>query len=178
MMKTISIFLAILFLAGTAFSASSGLVVLSQHKEEANSIFENGEIKGELLSKINSNMDRVPEPVFMLFGNKRINAYIELDDGSIVEYFVKVGEKTVETIAQGARTQADLEVRVKESTIERIASSQDPVSELTAAISSGEITYKGLTIGGSINSFLVNLAASLFGVLEGLLKFFSGAGAH
>lgn len=171
-----SVFFAIFFIAMVvhAFSLGTGMVILSLAKDNIDGFFENGSLKAEVLAQANANADNVPEQVFTLFGNKKINLYIQLDDGSIREYYVKTGAKTLEQLSIGTKPDADLEVRIKEPTVDRIVLSQDPVKELTGAINSGEIVYKGLTTGGQVNSIIVNFGSAVFGFFDGIFTWVSG----
>lgn len=165
-------FFTIILLSSLVSAAVSPLVVLSKNKWAADLYFtEGGELKQEVLSKMNAQADKVPAELLAIFANKKLNIYVILDDGSVMEFYARTGAKSVDAVAKGVRQGADIEIRLSEPTVDRIYNSKDPVPEIVKAISSGEINYKGLTTEGQISSTAVNAGAGLFSFIDGVINF-------
>ena len=107
-----------------AFAEPYGFMVLSQNKDKADLYFENGKLKQQVLGQINAQAAKAPKELTALFGNNKINVKITLDNGSTASYFVRTNGGKVAEVLQGTRNDADLEVKVKESTIDRVSKSK------------------------------------------------------
>jgi len=134
----------------------------------------NNYLKKEILSKINEQTGKVPNELLLIFANKKINIYITMVGGSIKEFYAKTNSKTFDEISKGSRKDVDLEVRLDESTLLKIYNSEEPISELAKAISSGEISYKGVTNEGKINSATINIVAGLLSFIDEIKNFILG----
>lgn len=163
------------FLSSAAFAEEpSGLVFLTQNKDKLDSVFENGELRQEIIDKLNSQAESVPEQVRALFGNKKMNVYVELDDSTVKSYWIHAQDNKIKVIAQGARADADVELKVKESVLEGIIASQNPIDSFIKAMNAGEIKYEGLSAQGKTESMVVNIIAGAANVVTGVIGFFAG----
>jgi len=153
---------------------SSGLVLLTQNKEKIDSYFLNGQLDAQILKEINDNTDNVPEQLFELFGNNKINIYVEFDDGTIHDYWALTNKSKVADFRQGARSIAGIEIIIKESTIDNLLTDDEPFDYFLEAMNSGEIEYNGLTFEGNIKSATVRVTTRLIGTAKGIVNFFSG----
>ncbi|HIH09859.1 MAG TPA: hypothetical protein HA254_04270 [Candidatus Diapherotrites archaeon] len=172
MRVTLVIACLLLALSTATFAAQdpTGNVILTQNKALIDSSFENGKLKQPVVDGINSRLGSVPEGILALFGNSRTNVYVEFDDATVQSYWAIMKNNRLKEVASGARGEADAEIKVKESTIERISFSADPVSEFTAAINSGEITYNGLSPQGQVQGIFVRVSSVIFDILNKLAR--------
>jgi len=166
--------LGIILVLPSGQTNSTGLVLLMQNKETIDSYFTDGKLNQNILDEINKNAENVPEQLFSLFGNNKINMYVEFEDGSVNEYWAQTEKNKVTEVRQGARSLADIEIKIKETTINKLALSEEPFDEFLDAMNSGEIEYKGLTFEGTIKSATVSVTTTLVGIAKGIADFFSG----
>lgn len=101
---------------------------------------------------------KLPGPVSMLFGNERLNIYI--DD-------VKVG-----VVTKGGKVQnfdfqklenPTVNVYTDKETVESILQSEDPIKRGQQALDNKEITYEAVGAGKKIKFFFVGIAAKIAG---------------
>ena len=143
----------------------SWLIFLTQNKDQIDSYFESGRIKEETRELINSNSENLPPEVLSIFVDNKLNIHIEFDDGSIQEYYAVTQEGKILQLLQGSSEEADNEIIVKESTVDRIVESGDPITELINAMNAGEIKYNGLTLGGMVKSSVVGFGSFIAGII-------------
>ncbi len=174
--------LAILVLfAGIAFASTdstsldaTGNVIFTQNRAQIDSYFETGEMKAQILSSINAQAATAPKEIFSLFGNRKINVYVTMDEGSVESYWVKVAAHSIGQVSLGARSDAGFEVDVSEKTVDGIVNSSKPFDRILNAINSGEIKYRALTEEGKGSELLVNVGAKIAGVFLVFINFFTG----
>ncbi len=162
-----------LVLAAAAY-AQTGFLIFTQGQQAIDGYFEGGKLKQEHLDKMNAQLKEVPKELVSLFGNNRINIYVTLDDGSTTSYYTATTGGRVAEVLKGTKDDADLEVRLPESTIDRIALSKDPVGEFLGAMGDGEIKYRGLTPEGEAKGIIVNITTMVAGFFNGLFDFIAG----
>jgi len=158
----------------TGQANTNGLVLLLSNKDTIDSYFIEDRLKEEIIQEINYNISNVPEQLFELFGNNKINIFVTYDDESVGDFWVHTEGNRVVDFRKGARTQADIELRINENTIFRILESDDPFNEFLEAMNSGEIEHKGLTLGGTITSVTVGITTTVLGVVNAVVNFFGG----
>lgn len=167
--------LAMAVFAGSFASAGqTGFAVLTESRDQFDAQFTDGKLNQEVVDQINVQMRDAPAPALILFGKNKANVYMTYDDGTVRSYWIWTQNNLVNEISLGARSDADTEVRVNESTVDRIVNSANPFNELVNALSSGEIQYNGLTASGQMSGIIVSIAAKIIGVILGLLHFFTG----
>lgn len=173
LVKNTLVLFTLFALAAIVAAEPTGLAVLTQNKALADSFFENGKLKQVYVDQINEQLKAAPPELLNLFGNNKINAYITLDDGSVLSYYVKTENGKISEVLQGTKDDADLEIRVSEGTIEKIAQSKDPIDSSLKALTSGEIKYRGLTPEGETKGMVVNVVTTVAGIFKGIVEFFS-----
>lgn len=151
---------------------TNGFVLLAQDKESVDNYFENGKLKPAIVSQINSNIENVPEQLFDLFGGNKINIFVEYEDGSVRDYYAKTEKNRLKELSQGANSLADVEIKIKEKTINKLVESEKPFDSFLNAMNSGEIKYKGLNAEGTVKSATVGITTAVLGFVNGALNFF------
>lgn len=169
----LSLGIIIMALCPFALSEPTGFMVLTQNRQAMDSFFEGGALKAQYLEQMNAQMGRAPAQITSLFGNNKINLRITLDDGSGADYYFSTHGGKAAEVLQGAKADADLEIRLSEATIDRIALSKDPIDEFLKAMGSGEIKYTGLTPEGETKGLIVNVTTSVARFFKGILDFFA-----
>ena len=165
---------AIVLFMPTSNANSNGFVLLIKNSDLIDSYFENGKLNQEVIDAINSQIDNVPEQLFELFGDNKINFYVKFDDGSTNGFFAITKKNKLEELFSGTNNLADIEIKLKESTIDRIILSKNPFEEFINAKNSREIEINGLTIGGHIKTAVVGVTTTILGVVNGVAGFFGG----
>ncbi|GEM_PF-5424456 len=163
----------IMALCPFALSEDTGFMILSKNKQLADSYFEGGRLKAQYIEQMNAQIGKAPPQLTSLFGNNKINIYLTLDDGADSIYYVNTQGGKVIKVLQGAKSDADLEIKAAEKTIDRIALSKDPVGEFLKAMGSGEIKYTGLTPEGETKGLIVNVMTGVASFFKGILDFLS-----
>ena len=164
---------SLVFFSSHVLASPTGFVVLTQGKSQIESFFEGGKLKQQTVDEINVQLESAPEQLVSLFGNNRVNLYVALDDGSVMDYYIRTeGEKVVEVL-QDSKGDADLEVRLGENTIDRIIESSDPLDVFLKAMNSGEKKYTGLTPEGETKGALVRVISMLADFFKGIIEFIS-----
>jgi len=166
--------LAIVLFVPNGKANTNGFFLLTQNKELIDSYFVNDKLNEEVIHEINENLDNVPEQLFGLFGDNKMNIYVEFDDGSIQDYWAHTEKNKLVQLFKGERNNADIEVKLKESTVNKIVTAEDPFEEFINAKNSGEIETNGLTIGGHLKNVAVGVTTTIVGVANGIVGFFGG----
>ncbi len=164
----------IAIISSFAFAGPTGFMVLTQSKQALEGYFEGGALKQIYIDQMNAQAGQVPGQIASLFGNNKINIHITLDDGSVMGYYAETRDAKVSQVLEGTKAGADLEIRLSEGTIDRIALSKAPVDEFLKAMGSGEIKYRGLTPEGEAKGLIVNVTTAVVGFFKGLFDFISG----
>jgi len=165
---------AIVLFMPTSNANSNGFVLLTKNSDLTDSYFENGKLKQEIIGNINSQINNVPEQLFELFGDNKINFYIKFDDGSTNGFFAITKKNKLEKLFRGTNNLADIEIRLTEQVVDEIILSKDPLNEFLNAMKSGKIKYKGLTFGGEVKSATVTVSTTIIDVISQIIGFFTG----
>ena len=160
-----------LIISGLAFAAQ-GYVTLSQNQDQIDAAFENNTLRPQYIAAANSHMDTVPTPILAVFGEKKANLYVTLDSGIVQTYWVHMEKNALVEISRGARSEANLEVRASEQTIDRVLNADEPGSEFVKAYNSGEIKYKGLDSDSKAQGVVFDIFASVAGFIERIFSIF------
>ncbi|MCR4369253.1 MAG: hypothetical protein NUV67_05095 [archaeon] len=176
-LRVFAVLIAVLAIAAILFvpsggASESGLIVLMQDRQTLDSYFVGGKLRQETVDEINSNIDNVPDQLFELFGNNKINIQMEFNDKEKREYYAQTGKNRLESLYLGNRNTADIEVRIKESTLDKIVLSNEPFAEFLNAMNSGEIEYRGLNFEGNVKGATVGITTQILGVAKSVLGFF------
>src|SRR3989344_2094214 len=151
---------------------TNGFILLAQDKESVDDYFENGKLKPAIVEQINSNIENVPEQLFDLFGNNKINIFVEYGDGSVLDYYAETKKNRLTELSQGAKSLADVEIKIKEKTVNKLSESEKPFDSFLNAMNSGEIKYRGLNAEGTVKSMTVGVTTAVLGLVNGALGFF------
>ncbi|MFH1391484.1 MAG: hypothetical protein ABIH20_04200, partial [Candidatus Diapherotrites archaeon] len=155
-------------------ASTNGFFLLTQNQEVIDSYFVNDKLNEEVIHEINENLDNVPEQLFELFGDNKLNIYVEFDDGSTKDYWAKTANGKLVQLFKDARSNVDIEIFLKKSTIDRLVSSSDPFDEFIKAMNSSEIKTEAKTVNGHIKSASVGVTTTVIGAVSGIIGFFSG----
>lgn len=90
-----------------------------------------------MVDEYNKNIDKVPKIILKLFGNERINVYI---DNEAAYGFVTVNGKIVES-NEGSVEKPTLNIRTTEWAIQKIANKEISLKE---ALKKGYVTFEGV----------------------------------
>ncbi|MCR4335105.1 MAG: hypothetical protein NUV57_01055 [archaeon] len=158
--------------AGNA--STNGFVLLTQNQEAIDSYFVNDKLNEEIIQEINENLGNVPEQLFELFGDNQMNIYVEFDNGSTKDYWAKTENGRLVQLFKDARSNADIEIFMKESTVDKIVFSSNPFDEFINAMNSGEIKTEAKTLNGHVKSASVGVTTTILGAASGVINFFGG----
>ncbi|MBW2992759.1 hypothetical protein KY345_06090 [Candidatus Woesearchaeota archaeon] len=117
------------------------------------------------MNEYNSNIDNVPSFVKAIFGDERINAEIELAEGSR-RYGIVTEKGIIMNVTEGYIEEHTLEVYTTEETVNKIIEAEDQVEALREALDNKEIEYKAVKVKTKIKTFFAKIAlgiASWFG---------------
>ncbi len=105
----------------------------------------------------NDNLNRAPAFIHMLFGNERIHITVIRNDGTEHILNIETKKGVVVQFTEEEIENYTLNAPIKESTIDRILTAKDDISEFQHALRSKEITYESLRMRTSfkINTFRV-----------------------
>jgi len=164
--------LAVVLFMPAGRANTNGFVLLTKNQELIDSYFINDKLNEEIIHEINENLDNVPEQLFELFGDNKLNIYVEFDDGSTKDYWAKTANGKLVQLFKDARSNADIEIFLEESTIDRLVSSPNPFDEFINAMNSGEIKTQAKTVNGHIKSASVGVTTTIIGAAFGVIGFF------
>lgn len=153
---------------------TAGLLFLTQNKQAVDSLFVNGELKQEILDSLNASTKKVPPELLGIFGDKKMNVYVQLDDGTVQSYWISTEKGAIKQVLKGARDDASAEIKANEATVERIALSNNPMDEFIKAFNAGDIQYNGLDNSGKVESIVLKALSFVAGLLSGIVQFLSG----
>ncbi len=165
------LFVGVILITAPISANKSGFVILTQNKSEINSYFESGKMKQEKINEINSQIKNVPEQLFELFGGDTINIYITFDDGSVEEYWAVTEKNKLKELYTGINTSANVEIKLRELTVDRIVNSKNPLQRFLSAMNSGEIEYNGLDNEGKLKELTVSVTTGVMGFFTGAIGF-------
>ena len=120
--------------------------------EEVSLPLELESLQQELVGK------KLSGPLGSLFGNQRINFYLELDNGETLVAGIIIEKKTVKNIQIAEVSNPTLEVRTTETVLRSALQSPAPASTLRRALKDKQITVKGL---GFVNKLKFKVASGL-----------------
>ena len=153
---------------------TQGLILLTHKSEALEAMFNNGKLKQEIVDSINQDIQDVPEQIFELFGNDRINLYLTLENGAVRDYYSETRKNRLVGLWQGVRDEATIEVRLNEQTLDQIIEAGDPAKEFLEKLDSGEIKHNGLTLEGHVKSGAVGVSTKIISIITGTINFFFG----
>ena len=171
---------AVLFLALAVLSAGASALegakpnsVMGYTLAELNdNAFDSrGELKPQyqlLVSKLNTQMDKVPDFIVGLFGNERINLYIGLYSGEDAKAGVVNRNGAISSVTKGLLEDPTMNVYSDEGTIYEISNSADPLSVFQKALSQGRIKYEGVGFIGAVKSGVVYVTLGVYGFFQAL----------
>lgn len=111
----------------------------------------------------NENVDKVPGVLKSLFGNERMNVYIEYQEGDDLILGVVTKNGKVVELKKGEISEPTMKVTLKASLIKSVFASQDPAKEFLDAFNRGEIAYEAYSTTKKIKLFFVKIIAKLLG---------------
>ena len=126
-----------------------------------------------LLDEINSSLDsgKLPDYIFSLFGNKKINLTIK-DTGKSYEYFIQTSSKNVDSISKGKGT-AKMFVETDLETVNEIAYSNDWAGIFVNAIADKRIKYSETgSAEGAVKTTAFNIFSFFAGMFKGISSIF------
>ena len=165
---------AIVLFMPTGNANNNGFVLLTKNTDLIDSYFENGKLTKKMVNKINSQINNVPEQLFELFGDNKINFYVKFDDGSTNGYYAITKQNKLSELFQGTNNLADIEIRLDEKVVDEIVESEDSLNEFLNAMKRGKIKYKGLNFGGEVKSATVTISTTIIDVISQTIGFFTG----
>jgi uncharacterized membrane protein len=98
----------------------------------------------------------IPGPIKLIFGNERINVYIDEIKVSVV-----TADGVVKKFQEGHLHDPTMNVYTSEATVKRIMHAQDFKAEAKKAYDNKEITYEGVGAGKKVKLFFVKIAAKI-----------------
>lgn len=134
---------------------------IENHIEATNSL-ENNLFVSSLVSSYNSNLENVPALAEMIFGDERINVYVEMEDGSTRIVFLKTENTKVVDYKTGKGKNPDVNAYTTKETIDELTKSENPGRLFETKVNQGKITYEGV---GIINQIKYGAASLLSGLL-------------
>jgi len=156
-MKLINIILMAMVILPSAFAmqAITGQIVRNE------SVVYYLENIGEVKDQYNSNIENVPGFVKKIFGDERVNAELELANGTTVEYYMITEKGVITSLEKGLLDDPTLNVKTKEEVITRILQSENQVQELQKAIDEKEISIEAVGVGMKLKMFFIKLAVKV-----------------
>lgn len=110
--------------------------------------------------QFNLNLDQVPRFVKSMFGNERMNIFINTGEGER-EFYVVTKKGSILELKEGSLDDPSLDMWSDQETIDRISESENPTTELRSALKSKEIRYETHAVPTKIR---MGLARFSFGV--------------
>jgi plastocyanin len=86
----------------------------------------------------------IPSAIEPLFGNERVNFYIEFIDGTKTVFGLVSEEGVIKGISQKEVSNPSLKIYLSESAFIKMNNADDPLIALAESIKSGEISYSGV----------------------------------
>ena len=110
------------------------------------------EVKAYLLSEYNTFISENPDVPFVksIFGEQVIHIIITKTGGDIELAAITDSDAKITEIESGEPENPTLRVTSNDETVDRIFGSDDPASETTNALDTGDITYEGVGIKNTI----------------------------
>ena len=71
----------------------------------------------------------------------------------------------------GINTSANVEIKLRELTVDRIVNSKNPLQRFLSAMNSGEIEYNGLDNEGKLKELTVSVTTGVMGFFTGAIGF-------
>ncbi|MFH1510159.1 MAG: hypothetical protein ABIF10_00580 [Candidatus Woesearchaeota archaeon] len=98
----------------------------------------------ELKETYNSNIEEIPGFVKLIIGSERINGYLLMDDGTMLNVTATTEKGVMQTLEYAENENPTLEVRATQQTADSVITSENPRQALKDAIDSKEIQIKAI----------------------------------
>ena len=126
------------------------------------------ELEHYLRTAYNPNVHRIPGFVKALFGNEKINAYITLNDGSVLRIGAQTKNGEVVEFQPNEISNPTMIVYTTERTIRGIIDSPVPIRAFQEALAKGDITYRGVGVKTKVKLGIVAVGVKIYSFVEGL----------
>ena len=100
------------------------------------------------------------------FGNERMNIYVTLEDGGMLNFCVIIRDAKIAKLKTGEIINPTIKVYTTEHALRSIMDSSDSRAALQVALKGGDITYEGVGILNKGKFFVPKLASKAYGLLE------------
>lgn len=160
--RTIIIALILIFILTVLFSSNyrfspTGMVVSDVYNLDY--VLNN---LNEFKDKYNSNIDKVPGFVKIMFGDEKIDLIITKIDETKVKLSVETKNGLVEKATTEQFDEYTLNVWVDERTINEIIESEDQIMRLKQALDNEEIKYEALTFKTSLKTGISKIILTIY----------------
>jgi hypothetical protein len=130
----------------------------------ASALFESPSLD-QYITRYNSNVDRAPVILKMLFGSERVELNIVLNNGSLFKVGMETNNGLVVRTVKGGIEDPTILIQTQEDVIRTISNASDPITAFQHAKEAGNISITG-------NNFFTNLKINAALSSVDLLRFF------
>lgn len=162
-MKRLVLLLAVSLMAGLV-AAHAGHFEGEEVAYENSTVAEIVDNPEPVVSTYNSNADELPSLVRNLVSGERINVHIETAEDEKVLGAVMDGAR-VDSLEDGGVENPTVEFHTDVTTLEVIATAEDPKAEAVSAFNGPRITYETHGLGSTIKFAVISVLAKVFGFL-------------
>jgi hypothetical protein len=123
------------------------------------------EIDDEILKLQELQGQEIPGIAGRLFGNERINLYVDLNDGTRETITILTKKKIFISLEKGELENPTLIVYTTEQTLRELQNSENILQTFETYLKNGDISYQALGIGKKIKFGFLKILGKVFGLV-------------
>ncbi|MDY6769309.1 MAG: hypothetical protein SVW02_04345 [Candidatus Nanohaloarchaea archaeon] len=154
----------VLLLTGTAAAHAAHFEGTDEIAYQNSTVAEILDDTGTFISTYNSNAEQLPSLVKSLVSGEKANIHIETAEGEKVIGVAMDGAK-IASVEQGGLDEPTVSIHTDASTLEVIATAENPRKEAMAAFNGPAITYKTHGLGTTIKFAVLSTLSGVIGAV-------------